>query len=183
MIFTKTKLKDLYIIKSEPFQDERGEFSRLFCINEFKKINFNKQIMQINHSYTLLKGAIRGMHFQNPPKTETKIVKCLYGKVFDVAIDIRKNSQTFLQWHGEILSEENMKMIYIPDGFAHGFQTLEEESELLYFHSNFYDKDYEDGIRYNDPRINIKWPLEITYISKRDKDFLLLDESFKGLEV
>jgi len=123
------------------------------------------------------------MHFQYPPKAEIKIVKCLYGSVFDVAIDLRKNSPTLLQWHGEVLSAENKKMIYIPEGFAHGFQTLENNSELLYLHTEFYSPKYEGGIRYNDPRINIKWPLEISYISNRDNEFNLLDNNFLGISV
>jgi len=183
MKFIETNLKNLYIIEPELLKDERGLFYRVFCRNELKEIEHVKEIVQINQSLTKKKGSIRGMHFQYPPKAEIKIVKCLYGSVFDVAIDLRKNSSTLLQWHGEVLSAENKKMIYIPEGFAHGFQTLENNSELLYLHTEFYSPKYEGGIRYNDPRINIKWPLEISYISNRDNEFNLLDNNFLGISV
>jgi len=183
MKFIETNLKNLYIIEPELLKDERGLFYRVFCRNELKEIEHVKEIVQINQSLTKKKGSLRGMHFQYPPKAEIKIVKCLYGSVFDVAIDLRKNSSTLLQWHGEVLSAENKKMIYIPEGFAHGFQTLENNSELLYLHTEFYSPKYEGGIRYNDPRINIKWPLEISYISNRDNEFNLLDNNFLGISV
>lgn len=183
MKFIETNLKNLYIIEPELLKDERGLFYRVFCRNELKEIEHVKEIVQINQSLTKKKGSLRGMHFQYPPKAEIKIVKCLYGSVFDVAIDLRKNSPTLLQWHGEVLSAENKKMIYIPEGFAHGFQTLENNSELLYLHTEFYSPKYEGGIRYNDPRINIKWPLEISYISNRDNEFNLLDNNFLGISV
>lgn len=183
MRFITTKLKDLYIIEPEPFQDDRGKFCRIFCINELKLIRFKKHIMQINHSLTRQKGTIRGIHYQHPPKVESKFVKCISGKIFDVVIDIRKKSPTFLQWHGEILSAENMRMMFIQDGFAHGFQTLENNCELLYLHTNVYCPEYEDGIRYDDPKINIKWPLKISDISKRDKELKYLSENFIGIEI
>lgn len=181
--FIETSIENLYIIELEPFQDDRGMFCRLFCMDELKKIGFKKQIMQINYSLTIQKGVVRGMHFQYPPKTEIKFVRCISGKIFDVAIDLRMNSPTFLQWNGDILSAENMKMKFIPDGFAHGFQTLEKNCELLYFHTNFYCQDYEDGIRYDDPIVNIKWPLKISYISKRDEELKYLTKDFIGIKV
>ena len=138
-----TKIKDLYIIQPEPFLDNRGSFYRVFCENELKEIGFNEHIVQINQSNTIKKGSIRGMHFQYPPKAEIKLVKCLKGKIFDVAIDLRHNSTTFLKWHGEILSEENLKIMYVPKGFAHGFQTLEYNCEILYLHSEFYSAEKE----------------------------------------
>lgn len=183
MNFTETEIAGLYIIKLEPFQDERGSFYRVFCEKEMKKINHNKRIIQINHSLTKKKGSIRGMHFQYPPKAEIKIIKCLKGSVFDVAIDLRKNSPTFLKWHSEILSKENLKMMYIPEGFAHGFQTLDKNSELLYLHSEFYDPNYEGGIHYNDPKVSIEWPLDITDVSERDKSFKLINGKFNGIEI
>ncbi len=181
MKFIETDIKDLFIIEPEPFEDGRGKFCRIFCLNELKEISHTKKIVQANQSLSKQKGTIRGMHFQYPPKAEIKIVKCIYGSVFDVAIDLRKKSPTFLQWYGVILSAENMKTMYIPEGFAHGFQTLENNSELLYFHTEFYSPEYEAGIRYNDPAINIKWPLEITNISKRDREHELISENFKGI--
>ena len=181
MKFIKTKLKDLYIIEPEPFEDDRGRFYRILCKNELKEIGHTKEIVQINHSLTTQKGVIRGMHFQYPPKAEIKLVKCINGKVFDVAIDLRKNSPTFLQWHGEIISAKNLKIMYIPEGFAHGFQTLEENSELLYFHTEFYSSEHEGGVRYDDPLIDIEWPLEVSDLSERDKNLKLLNENFEGI--
>ena len=182
MKFIKTEIKDLYVIQPEPFKDQRGAFSRVYCANELKEIKHTKDIVNINHSLTTRKGTIRGMHFQYPPKSEIKIVKCIKGSVYDVAIDLRKHSLTFLKWHAEILSAENMKMLYIPEGFAHGFQTLEDNSELFYFHTEFYSPDHESGVRYNDPKINIKWPLERTEISDKDQNLKLLNDKFEGIE-
>lgn len=183
MKFKKTKLEDLFIIELEIFEDKRGNFYRIYCENELKKIGYNKCIVQINQSLTKKKGSIRGMHFQYPPKAEIKFVKCLMGSVFDIAIDLRNNSSTFLQWHSEILSANNKKIMYIPEGFAHGFQTLEDNSEILYLHSEFYNSELESGIRYNDPKINIKWPLELTEISIRDKNHKLLEDDFDGIKI
>ncbi|KKM20019.1 hypothetical protein LCGC14_1649780, partial [marine sediment metagenome] len=180
MKFFKTKLKGLMIIEPEIFEDDRGNFYRIFCENELKEIGFKKYIVQVNQSLTKKKGSIRGMHFQYPPKAEIKLVKCLSGSVFDVAIDLRMNSSTFLQWHSEILSAINRKIMYIPEGFAHGFQVLEDNSEILYLHSEFYSDELESGIRYNDPKIKIKWPLELTEISSRDKNHKSIDNEFNG---
>lgn len=183
MRFFKTKIKDLYIIEPAPFIDNRGKFFRVLCVNELKEINHTKEIVNINLSLTKKKGVIRGMHFQYPPKAEVKIVTCVSGSVYDVAIDLRKNSLTFLKWHGEILSAKNMKLSYIPEGFAHGFQTLEDNSEVLYFVTEFYYPESESGIVYNDPKIKIKWPLEITEISNKDREIKLLDSDFEGIEL
>jgi len=183
MKFSEMELKGIYIIEPEPFIDERGKFYRVFCENELKEIGYTKKIVQINQSLTKQKGVIRGMHFQFPPKAEIKIVKCVSGSIFDVAIDLRKGSPTFLQWHAEILSAENMKMIVVPEGFAHGFQALENDCEIIYFVSEFYSPSNEGGVRYNDPKINIKWPLEVSNISKKDKELNLLDDNFKGISI
>lgn len=183
MKFKETDLNGQYIIDLESIQDERGEFQRIFCRDEFNKINHKKDIVQINHSLTKQKGTIRGLHFQYPPKAEIKIITCLRGMIFDVALDLRRDSPTLLKWWGEILSADNKKMIFIPEGFAHGFQTLEENSELLYFHTEFYSPEHEGGIRYNDSKANIKWPIEITMVSNRDKQFKLLNEKFQGLSI
>lgn len=181
MKFIKTKLENVYVIEPEPFYDNRGWFQRLYCESELKKIGFNKKIVQINHSFTKEKGSIRGMHFQYPPMMEIKVIKCLAGSIYDVIIDLRKKSPTFLNWHSEIISAENMKMIYVPEGYAHGFQTLENNCEILYLHSEFYSPEYESGIRFDDPKININWPLELTQISERDKNHKLIDETFKWI--
>ena len=180
--FHPTSLEGLYVVERMPIKDQRGFFCRFFCAEEFKEAGFNKCIAQINHSLTIKKGAVRGLHFQYPPHAEAKIVSCLQGEIFDVAVDIRKGSPTFLRWHGEILSAENMKMMYIPEGFAHGFQTLKENCELLYLHTEFYSPEYEGGVRYNDPLIDISWPLEVRDVSERDKRHPLLGENFTGIE-
>ena len=174
MNIKQTPLKDAFIIEPEPFRDDRGLFARVFCKQELRDILRGKNIVQVNHSMTRQKGAIRGMHFQRPPRAEVKMVKCLSGSVFDVMIDLRSDSSTFLNWHGEKLSAENMKMMYIPEGFAHGFQTLEQNSELLYLHTEFYNPEYEGGVHYNDPKVGISWPLEVTDVSERDRNHPLL---------
>lgn len=181
MKINDTPLQDAFIIEPEPFVDARGLFVRVFCQNELRHILNGKNIVQINHSLTRQKGAIRGMHFQYPPKTEIKIVKCLCGSVFDVIIDMRKSSPTFLKWFGVTLSAENMKMICIPKGYAHGLQTLEENCELLYLHTEFYSPEQESGVRYNDPKIEIKWPLGLTEISDKDERYSLLPHDFEGI--
>ena len=174
MNIKQTPLQDAFIIEPEPFMDNRGVLARVFCKQELQSILHGKNIVQVNHSMTRQKGAIRGMHFQRPPKAEIKMVKCLRGSVFDVIIDLRKGSSTLLKWHGEVLSCENMKMMYIPEGFAHGFQTLEENSELLYLHTEFYSPEHEGGVRFDDPVLNISWPLEVTDISEKDRTHPLL---------
>lgn len=183
MKFIKTQFAGLFIIEIDPFQDDRGIFYRIYCEDEFNEINHSKKIVQINYSQTKKKGTVRGLHFQYAPKMEIKMIRCIKGAVFDVAVDLRKNSPTFLQWYGEELSLENMKVIYIPQGLAHGFQTLEKNSELLYLHTEFYSPEYEGGIRYDDPKINIKWPLKAKNVSDRDRSFRLIDNNFKGITV
>jgi len=181
MIFTETPLKGSYVIDLEPRGDDRGWFSRTFCEKEFNKIGHNVHWVQLNHSFTKEKGTIRGMHFQTPPNGEIKLVRCISGAVFDVMIDLRKGSPTFLNYFGTELSSVNKKMIYIPKGFAHGFQTLTIDCELIYHHSEFYTPNSEAGIKYNDPKINIKWPLKMQSISERDNSHSLIKENFKGL--
>jgi dTDP-4-dehydrorhamnose 3,5-epimerase len=183
MKFAPLPLRDAYRIEIEPFRDQRGSFSRICCRNELAQIGHQKEFVQINYSFTQAAGAVRGMHFQYPPKAETKMVKCLRGKVFDVIIDIRKDSDSFLQWYGEILSEKNNYMMYIPEGFAHGFQTLQPDTALLYFHTEFYDPQYEGGLRYNDPVIDVRWPEKISDISERDANHPMLKDDFQGVEL
>ena len=179
MIFTPTPLAGSYIIELEPFTDERGWFARYFCKNEFSKIGHNKEWVQMNHSFTEHKGTIRGMHYQLDPHKEIKMLRCIAGSVYDVIIDLRQNSATFLQWFGTELSATNKRMLYIPEGFAHGFQSLTDNCELLYHHSAFYTPQAEAGIRYNDERINIKWPLPVTAVSARDSNHVFLNQNFK----
>lgn len=181
MIFTPTQLKGVFIIDLQPVGDSRGWFSRTYCKNEFAAIGHDKEWVQLNHSFTSKKGTVRGMHYQLPPFSEIKMVRCIAGAVLDVVIDLRKGSPTFLQWTGVELSAENKKMIYIPEGFAHGFQCLTDNCELLYHHSAFYTPGAEGGIRYNDPLVGINWPLDLTEISDRDKAHPFLDKNFKGI--
>ena len=153
MKFNEIKIKGLYIAELEPFSDDRGFFARAYCNKELEKINIEKPIKQINHSSTSTVGAIRGMHYQNTPYAEIKMVRCIVGEVFDVAVDLRKDSDTFLQWHGEYLNSKNFKMMVIPEGFAHGFQVTKPNSELLYFHTESYTQKAELGVLFNDEKL------------------------------
>lgn len=181
MKFNDIGLNGAYLIELNTLGDDRGWFARTYCKDEFKKINHQKEWVQFNHSFTKSKGSIRGMHYQINPFKEIKLIRCISGAVFDVIVDLRKESPTFLQWKGVMLSVENKQSIYIPEGFAHGFQTLTDNAELLYHHSEFYKPDHEAGISYNDPLVNISWPETITNISERDKNHPLLDNHFKGI--
>ncbi|MDB5115736.1 MAG: rfbC [Mucilaginibacter sp.] len=181
MNFLETTLADCFIVEYDKFSDDRGWFARTYCKNEFSAIGFNKDWVQHNHSFTRYKGSIRGMHFQLPPFAETKLVRCISGKVYDVVIDLRKSSVTYLKWIGIELSANNRKMILIPEGFAHGFQTLENDSELLYCHTEFYNPSHESGIHYQDKAIGINWPLSVTQISERDLNHSTITNTFVGL--
>ena len=169
MLIEKTPIDGVKIINSEPFMDNRGFFNRIFCQKELENIRPGIIIAQINHSMTKTKGSIRGMHFQYPPHAEMKIVRCIKGSIFDVAVDLRKDSPTFLQWHGEILSAENTKALVVPEGCAHGFQSLEDDIEMIYMSTAPYNKEAECGLRFDDPNMEIQWPLDITVISEKDK--------------
>jgi dTDP-4-dehydrorhamnose 3,5-epimerase len=181
MIFAETKLKGSYIVTLEPKGDERGWFARTYCKQEFEKIDHHKEWVQMNHSFSSQKGTVRGLHFQCAPHREIKMVRCISGIVYDVIVDIRENSPTFLQWIGVELSATNKKMIYIPEGFAHGFQTLTDNCELIYHHTEFYNNSSEGGLNVLDPMIDIKWPTDITVISERDQSHILLNDNFKGI--
>jgi len=181
MKINKLTLKNAYVLEPEPFADHRGKFIRIYCYKELQRIGHSKPIVQINHSISIQKGTVRGMHFQYRPKAETKIVKCVCGSVFDVIIDLRRGSSTFLQWHGEVLSAENMKMMYVPEGFAHGFQTLEEDAELLYLDTEFYSPGHEGGVRFDDPAVGIKWPIPVSQLSEKDSAHPLLSSDFSGI--
>jgi len=183
MKFNETKIKGLYIAELELFNDDRGFFARAYCKKELQNINIEKPIKQINHSSTSTVGVIRGMHYQNPPYSEVKIVRCIAGEVFDVAVDLRKDSDTFLQWHVEYLSSTNFKMMVIPEGLAHGFQVIKSDSELLYFHTESYTQKAEEGVLFNDEKIGIKWPLLAKNISNRDLKHKPITNKFKGLNL
>jgi dTDP-4-dehydrorhamnose 3,5-epimerase len=172
MKFTQTPLKDAYIIELEKRGDDRGFFARTFCKNEFGVAGLNNEIVQINNSLSKDKGTLRGMHYQLNPKSEDKIVRCISGKLYDVIIDLRPKSETFTQWFGVELTAENRIMLFVPKGFAHGFMTLEENTEAFYLVTEFYSPEHERGIRYNDPRFGIKWPMEPAIISDKDKNHL-----------
>jgi dTDP-4-dehydrorhamnose 3,5-epimerase len=181
MIFVPTPLQGSYVIEPNVFTDERGWFARFYCKNDFKKIGHDKEWVQLNHSVTYKGGTLRGMHFQLAPYREIKMVKCIAGAVYDVIIDLRKESSTFLQWFGAELSATNKRMLYIPEGFAHGFQCLEDNCELIYHHSEFYVPGSEGGVRYNDPLIKIEWPLPVNQVSERDASHPYLELNFKGI--
>ena len=173
--FTKTPIKDLYEIRNDSFLDARGLFLNAFRIQEpeFKKIWKDRSIKQINLSTTYQKGVVRGLHFQKEPFSEAKIVRCIKGLVWDVAVDLRKDSKSYLKWYSLKL-EVNHNAFFIPEGFAHGFQTLQDNSQLLYIHSEIWDPISEMGVRFDDPSINVKWPLEIKALSERDKSFPMI---------
>lgn len=181
MIFNNTPLQGAYVIDLTPFQDNRGWFARYYCKDEFASIHHTAEWVQMNHSFTTQRGTLRGLHFQLPPFREIKLVRCIAGSVFDVVIDLREDSPTRLQWFGVELSAANRRMIYIPEGFAHGFQTLTDNCELLYHHSAYYTPTAEAGIRYDDPVVGIDWPLPPADVSDRDRNHSLLTKAFKGI--
>lgn len=181
--FVSTPLVNLTLIRQQPCEDIRGYFSRIFCVKEFSEIGLTKPIVQINHSSTQGKGVVRGMHFQNVPHAEIKIVTCLKGGVFDVAVDIRPGSSTFLHWYGTVLSAENRQALFIPEGFAHGFQALEEECELLYLHTDYYEPEAEGALNAVDPQLGIAWPLPISKLSERDSAHSFIGADFTGVRL
>ncbi len=174
------KLAGLEVITRQPIVDARGWFERAYCVDTFAELGVTKTISQINRSFTVQKGSVRGMHFQTAPFAETKFVSCLKGEVFDVAVDLRAHSPTFLQWHGEILSADNLRSLLIPEGFAHGFQTLSADCEMLYLHTQKFDPASSSGINPLDPKLAISWPLAVTEMSESDKHRPMLD-NFEGL--
>ena len=181
MKFIETKLGGAFVIEVEKIDDHRGSFFRFFCKDDFKELNHSKEFIQFNHSVNTLKGTLRGMHYQHPTYSEVKLIMCNKGRVYDVLIDLRKNSPTFLNWISVELSAEKSNMVYVPEGIAHGFQTLEDASELLYYHTSTYKPEAEGGIRYDDDKVNIKWPIEVTNISDRDKSYKKLTTEFRGI--
>lgn len=177
-----TPIADLFVVEAASHRDRRGVFTRLYCENELAAVvGPNRRIVQINYSQTVAVGAVRGLHYQLPPHAEMKFVRCLKGQVWDVAVDLRPLSPTFLRWHAEQLSPENQRMMVIPEGFAHGFQVLEADSELLYLHTAAYEPGFEGGIRHDDPRLAIQWPLPVVDLSARDASHPLLNSDFSGI--
>lgn len=183
MKIRELNISGLKVVDFNPHNDSRGTFSRVFCSQELSGVLKDRQILQINHSKTRNLGALRGMHYQIPPHSEMKFVRCIRGRVYDVMVDLRKNSQTFLHWRAEKLHANDNKMLIIPEGFAHGFQTLERDTELMYYHTALYNPNFEAGILYNEPFVRIDWPLEVTEISCKDKSYCMLTPDFEGIEL
>lgn len=181
MNISETRFRGLFIVECQANSDIRGSFTRLYCEGKLSSILQDRRILQINFSQTSFVGTVRGLHFQARPYSEMKFVRCLKGAVWDVAVDLRHDSPTFGQWHAEELSGDNMKMLVIPEGFAHGFQALEAGSQLLYLHTANYNASSEQGIRFDDPRLNVAWPFPINNVSVRDMSLPNLDENFLGL--
>ncbi len=178
MIFHKTKLKDNYLIEIEKSEDHRGFFARLFCENEFLERNLNTKWQQINISHNEKAATLRGLHFQRPPNTEIKLIKCTSGIIWNVIVDLRLNSNTFGNWFGTELSEENRKIMYVPKGFANGYISLKDNSNIIYLVSNSYAPKSEETLLWCDNKISIKWPLEPSVISEKDKNGKKFDDVF-----
>ncbi|MEO6152853.1 MAG: dTDP-4-dehydrorhamnose 3,5-epimerase family protein [Croceibacterium sp.] len=178
-----TALPDVWTVDSVERRDDRGAFARLFDRDLLGPLHGDRPIVQVNRSITRAVGALRGLHFQIAPHLEAKWVRCLHGRVWDVAVDLRQDSPTFLQHAAVELSAERMNAVFLPEGFAHGFQVLEADSELLYLHSAPYVPSAEDGVRWDDPALAITWPLPPTDISVRDREHPLLSASYEGLAV
>jgi dTDP-4-dehydrorhamnose 3,5-epimerase len=171
VIFNKTKLEGAYIIEIEKHGDERGFFSRSWCNKELEDHGLNSKMVQANIGFSLKKGTLRGLHFQMPPYEEVKVVRCTMGAIFDVIVDLRPDSPTYKQWVSVELNSENRKMIYVPEGFAQGYITLTDNTEMCYNTSQFYSPDFARGVRYDDPSFSIKLPIDVTVISKADKSW------------
>lgn len=176
-----TPLPGLRVLQRKPIGDSRGYLERLYCSAELQTLAPGKVIAQINHTLTANRGTVRGMHFQRPPHAEIKFVSCLRGEIFDVAVDLRHNSPTFLRWHAELLSADNHRTLVIPEGFAHGFQTLTDDCEMLYFHTAAFQPGAEGGLNAQDARLAIQWPLPVAGLSPRDVAHPLLDDRFVGM--
>lgn len=176
MKFIQTPLEGAYVVELEKREDERGFFARAFCVDEFAEHGLKTEIKQSNLSGSVQKGTTRGLHYQVAPMAEVKFIRCIKGSVFDVLVDMRPESPTYKQWFGLELSEQNQTAIYIPEGFAHGHQTLEDNSQIMYLTTQVYSPEHERGIRWNDPAIGVEWPLEPTVVSDKDQSWPLLDK-------
>ena len=176
-------LAGLQLLRQRTHEDGRGRFTRLFCEGFLADNGVAFSIRQINHSLTRECGTVRGLHFQFPPHAESKLISCLHGSVWDVVVDVRRGSPTFLHWHAERLEAGSARALLIPPGFAHGFQALTDDAELLYLHSADYTPTHEGGLSVHDARLGIRWPLSIANLSERDGAHPLLDERFEGVEI
>lgn len=176
-----TPLAGLKIVERQQLGDSRGFLSRLFCAEELAAAGWHRPVVQINQTLTQKQGTIRGMHYQKPPHAEMKLVTCLRGAIWDVAVDLRHSSPTYLQWHAQELSADNHRALLIPEGFAHGFQTLTDNCELIYLHSRAYTPDAESGLNATDPQLSINWPQPMTELSARDAQQPMIDPQFRGV--
>ncbi|MGQ0559095.1 MAG: dTDP-4-dehydrorhamnose 3,5-epimerase [Sphingosinicella sp.] len=181
MDFIASSIAGAFEIRLRVHEDARGRFKRHYCRREFEVAGLPSDFVQVNHSVTRGRGTIRGLHYQSPPAAEAKLVSCTFGRAFDVAVDLRRDSPTFLEWaHVEL---DDATMFFIPKGCAHGFQALTDETHLLYMHSDYYAPELEAGLRFDDPRVGINWPLAPSGLSPRDGAFASLDPGFEGLEL
>jgi dTDP-4-dehydrorhamnose 3,5-epimerase len=178
-----TPLAGLKLLTRQQLGDARGFLSRLFCADELQALGWTWPLAQINHTHTRQRGTVRGMHYQLPPHAEAKLVTCLRGEVWDVAVDLRQGSPTFLRWHAERLSADNARTLFIPQGFAHGFQALSDDVDMLYCHSAAYAAGFEAGLNPQDPRLAIDWPLPVQGLSARDAGHALLTVEFEGVRL
>lgn len=181
LTFHRSPLADLVEIQTQPLADDRGEFVRIFCDEEFSEIRPGLRFTQMNLSRTARRGTVRGMHFQRPPHAEAKLIRCVRGRVFDVAVDVRVGSPTWLQWHAVELSEDNQRMVFIPEGFAHGFQALTDDAQLLYMHTASWAPGVEGQLRFDDPTLSIAWPLPPILVSPRDASAPSVTSGFEGV--
>ena len=179
---SRTPLSGLIVLTRKQLSDERGHLSRLFDAEGMAAFGWTDGIAQVNETLTRHKGTVRGLHFQRPPAAEAKLITCLKGAILDVAVDIRLGSPTYLQHHAVKLSADNLKSMLIPQGFAHGFQALTDDVQLIYAHSGPYRADVEGGLSPTDPKLAISWPLPPIHLSPRDQSHLLVDEGFIGIE-
>jgi len=178
-----TPIAGVFVVETTAFVDRRGSFARLFCERELEKILGDRSIVQINHSRTAAAGAVRGLHYQRPPAAEMKLVRCLSGRAWDVVVDLRIDSPTFLKWHAEELTPQSNRMMVIPEGCAHGFQTLAANTELLYLHTAFFTPEAEGAVRFDDPLLAIPWPLQVADLSDRDRRHPAITPDYQGIAV
>ena len=176
MKFIETPLAGLYVLEIEPLNDDRGFFARSFCVQDFQAHGLEGAVVQCNISFNEKAGILRGLHFQAAPHEEAKLVRCTRGAIYDVAVDVRPDSRTYLKWFAAELTSENRRMMYIPQGFAHGFQTLADKSEVFYLMSEFYHPESARGLRWDDPTLGITWPLANRIISDKDRTYPLIDD-------
>jgi len=181
--FRSSEIPGLMVVQRTRLDDSRGFLSRLYAADGFRAAGLGKPLVQINHTLTRRIGTVRGMHFQRPPLAESKIVSCIRGEIFDVTVDLRRGSPTFLHWHGEVLSAGNLRSVLVPEGCAHGFQALSEDCELIYFHTAPYDPSSEGAVNALDPLLAITWPLEIAERSDRDAAHPMLTADFEGIRL